>query len=413
MEIGHLIRVTIKNMKIIIAIFLTLFITLQASPASNLQPITDSEETRWEARPPNRVQIPTRFLEAPIHSYYKPPELPLEKIEKKQFKLIPAPNALKQVPHVYRLQIGDQLEISLYGNIDIETKRRVRLEPSGYISYLFIEPVFALGKTIDELRKDLFEKIQKIYPHVLVSINAINLIGDQFTIMGEVKRPGTKQIYGEMTLLDAIGGAGGFPMRPYRGQLIDYADLDRAFVSRHGNYIPINFDALIRQGDLSQNIRLRSGDYVYIPSLINKQVFILGEVLSPLAYSYLQTASLLEALAWAGGPTIRAGCKLVVIRGSLSCPTYFVFDWYRMRCGCCPDFLLQPGDIVYVPIDSFWEAGEMVKGGIRTFVGALISIAGQEAFIDLYPEAANSTNGSVFINPGASISLPPVLVPAN
>lgn len=374
-------------------------------------------EGRWENNPyqsQKKNDTSIHFMDVKVESFFKPPEeyrnnnyhhkthganqrsKPFDdpKIDKKMQK------------RVYLLQIGDQLEISLYGNVDIDTKRVVRIEPSGYVSYLFIEPVYALGKSIDQLRKDIAESIKKIYPNIMVSINAISLIGDQYTVMGEVRGPGTKQIHGEMKVLDALGAAGGFPMHTYRGQLVDYADLDRAFLSRRGNYVPLDFNALIREGDISQNIYVRSGDYLYIPSLINKQVYVLGEVAQPLAYSYLRTASVMEALTWAGGPTILASDTIVVIRGSLNCPTPFILDWPRLRTSCCPDFLLQPGDIVYVPRDRYWEASEIVKAGIRAFVGAVASIGGEETFIKLVPDAAGTSSNAVFINSGVNVSVP-------
>jgi polysaccharide biosynthesis/export protein len=394
---------------------ITLASLLTASLQANMQQ-HEVEETPWDTTHHEKEGVPTHYLEVPIKSFYDQPEN--EKIPDLKAKerpvldhsspmYIPENELVKdkrRYKRVYLLQIGDQLEIALYGLNDVETKRLVRVDPSGHISYLFIDPVHALGKTIDEVRREILAQIRNFYPHVLISISAVSLIGDQYIVMGEVYKPGTKQVYGEMKVLDALGAAGGFPMRTFRGQLVEYADLDRAFLSRRGDYVPLDFNALIRRGDLSQNIYIRPGDYIYIPSLIHKQVFVLGEVLAPLAYSYLRTASLLEALTWAGGRTERAHEDIVVIRGSLACPSYFCINWHRLRSGCCPDFLLQPGDIVYVPRNNYWWPKEVVKNAIRAFIGAIASTAGDEEFIKLFPEAINTTNGTLFINPGVTVN---------
>jgi polysaccharide export outer membrane protein len=79
-------------------------------------------------------------------------------------------------------------------------------------------------------------------------------------ILGEVRTPGVVSYTGDITLLDAISKAGSFT---------NDAVIDKIFIVR-GNInkpeiVEANLKALIRKGDLTQNIILESGDIIYIP----------------------------------------------------------------------------------------------------------------------------------------------------
>ena len=299
----------------------------------------------------------------------------------------------------YTLKIGDQLQISLYGFRDARTDRVVLVDPTGTISYLFVGTINALGKTIDEVRKEIEDKAKLQYPHVIATASALNLTGDTYTIMGEVNLPETRPITGSSSILSAIALAGGFPLRSFRNQTIDYADLDRSFLSRNGEYIPVDFTRLIRQGDLSQNTPLQGGDYIYIPSLTAKEIYVLGEFSRPFVYSYMQAASLAEVITWAGGLTSLASSRVAVIRGALTCPTTYLVDVNLIFNGCQPDFPLCPGDIVYAPPAKFGALKEIVRAAISIYVGALATQAGENSFFKLAPNARNFNNNNFFVNP--------------
>lgn len=294
----------------------------------------------------------------------------------------------------YRLKIGDHLFVSLYGFGEGNTTREVVVDPTGHIVYLFSGSVYALGKPIDQFRLDLQEKIREQFPNIIVAVSATNLIGEQYTVMGEVRDPGTKRLHGYTTVLTAMGESGGFPIRKFRNHTIDYADLDHAFLARDGEYVPVDFDALIRKGDLSQNVRLESGDYIHVPSILTKEVYVLGEVKSPLVYSYLRTATLTEAIAWSNGLTPLASTQVIIIRGSLACPVRYLVNYRRIRAGCDRDFCLKPGDIVYVPARPFTNIREVFKSALRTFVASAAIEAGGRGFETIHPHAVGDSNGS-------------------
>lgn len=342
------------------------------------------------------------YSDTSIETYYEPANKEeLAKGQEKQKEV-----ALGHVRPPYRLKIGDRLTISLYG-FEGGTMRDVMVDPTGHITYLFVNRVSALGKTVDQVRKELEDKVKPLFPNVLVTVSATQLIGNQYSIMGEVNSPGTRPVRGYTTILTAIADAGGFPLRAFRNQTIDYADLDRAFLARRGEYVPVDFNRLMRKGDLKQDRRLEDGDYIYIPSTQIKEIYVLGEFNRPFMYTYLKTATLAEVVAWAGGITVRASSRIVVVRGSLSCPTAYLVDINRISKGCACDFILQPGDIVFAPVERFYTLKMLVRAAVSTFISALATDAGNQAFIELTPAARGTVNTqSLFINPG---TLPPAV----
>ena len=82
----------------------------------------------------------------------------------------------------------------------------------------------------------------------------------QFSIIGEVRKPGNYELSGRVNVIRAISRAGGFtPIANQRGVQIIRRNDD-------GTEIKINVDATrIMNGDLSGEVDLRADDVVVIP----------------------------------------------------------------------------------------------------------------------------------------------------
>ena len=90
-------------------------------------------------------------------------------------------------------------------------------------------------------------------------------------------------------------------------------------------------------GDLSQNLRLRDGDYIYIASVIGKECYVFGAVgggesggVIPLG----QHQTVIGAIAAAGGYSRNAWKnKVLIVRGSLAEPELIEVKDGRYHCG--------------------------------------------------------------------------------
>jgi len=131
-------------------------------------------------------------------------------------------------------------------------------------------------------------------------ISLVACQGDYYSILGEVKEPGYKRIEGNPTVLSALCEAKGFTTRLYRDQTVDQSDLSRSFMVREGQFVPIDFVKLVEEGDISQDIALKNGDYIYINQSGLNRIYVLGEVNSPTTFEFLHTSTLAQAITEAG-----------------------------------------------------------------------------------------------------------------
>ena len=86
----------------------------------------------------------------------------------------------------------------------------------------------------------------------------------------------------------------------------EMADLKRSFVVRQGKCLPVSFDKLLIDGDLSQNIYLEPDDFIYFPSAAARDVYVLGAVTEPRMVPYHEGLTVAGAVAGHGAERMRA-----------------------------------------------------------------------------------------------------------
>jgi protein involved in polysaccharide export with SLBB domain len=160
-------------------------------------------------------------------------------------------------------------------------------------------------------------------------------------IFGEVVKPGPALVVGE-NLLDAVSQAGGLTPR---------ADLALAYMARSNTVLPVDFAKLFRDGEPSQNVPIQDNDHIFIPSLVEKRVYVVGEVNRPGIVQYSGQMDLVSAMVAAGSARFTAKESAVhVIRGNLQDPLVMQVNMNRVWRGELGQPLpLQSGDIVFVP----------------------------------------------------------------
>jgi polysaccharide export outer membrane protein len=244
---------------------------------------------------------------------------------------------------------SDVLNISVYDEPDLSIES-IPVRPDGRISFPLVGDVEAEGLTVDELSQTLAERLSQylLAPRVSVIVQEFNSLN--YTIYGEVTRPGVYPLLIDTTIADAIAKAGGFSKGSFRASSVELADLSNAFIARQGKVLPVDFVQLLRYGDLRFNVKLQAGDFISIPSGLSKEVYIIGEVVSPALLGFNEEMSLSGTVALAEGFTHDADLSRIhVVRGALSNPTLIKVDFNKVIAGQAQDVPLQPGDIVYIP----------------------------------------------------------------
>ena len=299
---------------------------------------------------------------------------------------------------LYKISIGDTLRISIYGKP--ASVKDVVVDPYGNVEYLYVGTIKAYGKTIPSLAEEINNKIKDHIKFALVTVSPAELGGRYFYVSGTVNKPGRKVLTPGTTVLAALAQAGGLQIRNRNSISVEMSDLKHAFLLRNGTNIPLNFKELVKKGNLSQNITLEKGDFIYIPHAVKKQVYVLGEVKLQRSIELFRPVSLLQVLSKANGVTDNASSEILVVRGSLTKPAVKKVNYKNLISGKEKDFFLKPDDIVFVPERSTVLAEEMIKLAIRAFVARIATLSGSEVFKEIEADAEAGNTGFDFnLNP--------------
>ncbi len=279
----------------------------------------------------------------------------------------PDPALLQPPTESFRLGVGDLVEIEV---LEASGTRRVcRVMPDGLIYYDLLRGFPAEGLTTAELKTQLETELSAHYrsPQVGVILRGVN--SRKVWVLGRVNTSGLYPLDKPTTVLEAIARSGGLFTSRFSGTTEELADLKHSFLVRGGELMPVDFYALLRDGDMSQNIYLQDGDYIYLPSALSQQVYVLGAVNKPRAVGFMDQVTLVSAVASAFDvlPTAYTR-RILVVRGRFTEPQVAVVDYEAIRRGEAPDLALQPGDVVWVPASPWNNLEDYTKLVLNTFV---------------------------------------------
>jgi polysaccharide export outer membrane protein len=165
---------------------------------------------------------------------------------------------------LYRINGGDTLHVSVYGEKDLD--RDVAVEPDGGIAFPLVGNMNARGLTLAELQKKIAEALRagSMLPNVTdpeVTVSLVKSTGNSFSVIGQVKTPGTFVADTTVDVMQALSLAGG---------LTPFASKSRIIVLRRDasgaqKKIPFDYSAVEDGENLNMNIVLLGGDVVVVP----------------------------------------------------------------------------------------------------------------------------------------------------
>lgn len=272
---------------------------------------------------------------------------------------------------------GDVIDIHFYGNSAL-SRTNVLIGPDGRITYLQANSLNASGLTIEELRQKIDETLSDFYTSPRTMVIPVAFNSKKYFMLGKVNSKGAFPLDRPLTLLEAVARAKGLETGLYQRTTVEMADLGRSFIVRGNEKLPVDFERLFLEGDLSQNVAIEPNDYVFFASTGANDIYVLGEVMNPGPLGFVSEATVMTAIADRGGYSEKAFKKRVlVIRGSLSEPETFVVDSGGTLDARLRDFRLQPRDIVYVSRRPWVKAEELLDEAASSFIqGAVTTWAG-------------------------------------
>ncbi len=201
-----------------------------------------------------------------------------------QAKIAPAKN---KAPVKYLLGGGDVISVTterhpeFTGVVIITSGGRAsfpdKTDPT-FVSLPFWKNLKLTGITENQLEQEIAKKLKEYLYTPQVTVSILQYGSKKYYVVGEVLRPGRYTMKGNsITLMQAIFKAG-LPT--------PYASLRRARIIDPDPKKPIskkvNLYTLLYKGDLKQNLILRPGDILYVPSTIaSKWNTLLDQILNP------------------------------------------------------------------------------------------------------------------------------------
>ena len=201
-----------------------------------------------------------------------------------------APVDMSPVPSDFVIGPGDELRIRVWGQLSFQAN--VRVDRSGEIYLPQVGPIHVASIPFSGLDKQLRDAIGRVYKNFDLTVDLGRIRSIQVYLSGEARTPGLYTVSSLSSLVDALFAAGG----PRTS-----GSLRRIEVRRNGEKVA-DFDlyALLIRGDKSKDVKLQSGDVIFIPPA-GGQVAITGSVRVPAIYELLPGESVSELVADAGG----------------------------------------------------------------------------------------------------------------
>ena len=245
------------------------------------------------------------------------------------------------VPEGYRLGVGDELRVMLIGKEQGEFP--LLIERDGSVTLPKLGRVFLSGLTFPEAKTLIEKRVseQLIGSEAILSMGSLRSIN--VFIAGEVKKPGNYSVSALSTLSQAVYVAGG---------ISNVGSFRSIQLKRQGETVE-SFDIydLLLFGDNSDDVRLQSGDVVFVPP-VGLQASVSGSVLRPAIYEFKSENTLQDLLSMAGGALAAANLRQALLTRYEPGAPLSVVKNLNLASFESLDTLMVDGDSLFVPNKS-------------------------------------------------------------
>ena len=288
----------------------------------------------------------------------------------------PAPAIQPANDSVYRIGPGDVLDIRVYNKPQL-ARDAVRVEGTGMIRMPLIEAdIQAACKTESELAKEISTRYAKFYKNLHVDVFIKEYHSKQVAIIGAVNDQSRFELQRRVRLLELLTYAKG--PSPKAGQTINIVhghmssicqvsegeDLNKTFSSYRLS------DTL--RGDPNANPYLEAGDIVTLPEA--DQVYVVGNVFTPITIALKEPVTLSSAIAMAGGlkqDTKKDKIRIVRQEPGSTTKKEIIIDLGAIEKRRADDPVLEANDIIDVPTSAGKSFLRSLFQGVVPGVGQL------------------------------------------
>ena len=164
------------------------------------------------------------------------------------------PTAAPVDPRTFVLGPEDIIAVRVWREPELTFAAQIR--PDGKITMQLVGEIEAAGKTPEQLKETVIEKLSDYLNKPEVSVTVQAVMSRRYYITGEVGRTGAFPLVVPVTVLEALTNAGGFK---------EYANKKKINILRQGKIIKFNYNEVIKGKNLDQNIFVENGDFIVVP----------------------------------------------------------------------------------------------------------------------------------------------------
>jgi protein involved in polysaccharide export with SLBB domain len=271
------------------------------------------------------------------------------------------PPSFGPVPEDYRLGVGDELIVDVWGDAEFRLERIV--DRDGAVILPRAGRVVCAGRTLADVDRTVREQLARHHASIGSSLDDAaastwlrvtlgRLRPIRVFVVGAVARPGSYELNSVSTILTALYAAGG----PAEGGSLRHVRL----VRNGETAAELDLYVYLLGGDRSGDARLREGDTVFLPDR-ELGVEVTGAVRRPQRYEMTPAEDLGDLIRYAGGFAATASPAVVHLRRIL------------------PPAARRPGEPDIVQIDVPFDADAMrprqPESG-RLLDGDVVTVAG-------------------------------------
>jgi polysaccharide export outer membrane protein len=256
----------------------------------------------------------------------------------------------------YRIGPGDVLDIRILNRPNL-SREAVRVEGSGMIRMPLIDTeIQAACKTEGELAKEITTRYTKFYRNPQVDVFIKEYHSKQVAIIGAVNEQSRFELQRRIRLLDLLTYAKG--PSPKAGQTINIVHAPQSLVCHKDGAETSEASAAFSSyrlsdtllGDPRANPYIEPGDVITLP--IANEIYVVGNVFTPITISLKEPITLSRAVAMAGGvkqDSKKDKVRIVRQEPGTSTSKEIVVDLMAIEKKRAEDIALMPNDIIDVP----------------------------------------------------------------
>lgn len=155
----------------------------------------------------------------------------------------------------YRIGVGDVLDVYIY---EEDAREECVVRPDGRITLPLIGDVPAAGLTPPELADRVTEQLEPFQESPTVTVAVREIHSYKIYVLGEVAEQQRIESASPLRVLEALAIAGGFNEFAKKEIMVLRGSGEQA------QRFEVDYDAIVEEGSLEDNLRLESGDVVVV-----------------------------------------------------------------------------------------------------------------------------------------------------